>query len=38
MFIGREIDIDMSKGLLKKETNETKILAIRENGLIIEKS
>ena len=38
MFIGREIDIDMSKGLLKKETNETKILTIRENDLIIEKS
>jgi len=38
MFIRREIDTAMFKGLLKKETSETKILAIRENGLIIEKS
>ena len=38
MFIRREIDNGMFKGLLKKETNETKILSIRENGLIIEKS
>ena len=38
MFIRREIDNGMLKGLLKKETCETKILAIRENGLIIEKS
>jgi hypothetical protein len=38
MYIRREIDNGMFKGLLKKETSETKILAIRENGLIIEKS
>ena len=38
MFIRREIDTAMFKGLLKKETSETKILSIRENGLIIEKS
>ena len=38
MFIRREIDNGMSKGLLKKEATETKILSIRENGLIIEKS
>ena len=38
MLIRREIDNGMFKGLLKKETSETKILAIRENGLIIEKS
>ena len=38
MFIRREIDNGMFKGLLKKETSETKILTIRENGLIIEKS
>jgi len=38
MFIRREIDNGMFKGLLKKETSETKILSIRENGLIIEKS
>jgi len=38
MFIRREIDNGIFKGLLKKETSETKILAIRENGLIIEKS
>ena len=38
MLIRREIDNGMFKGLLKKETTETKILSIRENGLIIEKS
>ena len=38
MLIRREIDNGMFKGLLKKETSETKILAIRENGLIIEKA
>lgn len=38
MFIRREIDNGMFKGLLKKDFSETKILAIRENGLIIEKS
>ena len=38
MYIRREIDNGMLKGLLKKETSETKILTIRENGLIIEKS
>jgi late competence protein required for DNA uptake (superfamily II DNA/RNA helicase) len=38
MFIRREIDNGMFKGLLKKETSETKILSIKENGLIIEKS
>ena len=38
MFIRREIDNGMFKGLLKKEYSETKILTIRENGLIIEKS
>ena len=38
MFIRREIDNGMFKGLLKKESSETKILSIRENGLIIEKS
>ena len=38
MFMRREIDTAMFKGLLKKETSETKILSIRENGLIIEKS
>ena len=38
MFIRREIDKGMSTVLLKKETSESKILSIRENGLIIEKS
>ena len=38
MFIRREIDNAMLKGLLKKETSEANILSIRENGLIIEKS
>lgn len=38
MFIRREIDNGMFKGLLKKEFSETNILSIRENGLIIEKS
>ena len=38
MFIRREIDNGMFKSLLKKETSETKILSIRENGLIIENS
>ena len=38
MYIRREIDNGMFKGLLKKENSETKILTIRENGLIIEKS
>ena len=38
MIIRREIDNGMFKGLLKKETSETKILSIRENGLIIEKA
>ncbi len=38
MLIRREIDKYMSKGVLKKEESEAKILSIRENGLIIEKS
>ena len=38
MYIRREIDNGMFKGLLKKEATETNILSIRENGLIIEKS
>ena len=38
MFVRREIDKAMFKGLLKKELSETNILSIRENGLIIEKA
>lgn len=38
MYIRRAIDNAMQKGLLKKEFTESKVLSIRENGLIVEKT
>ena len=38
MYLRKAIDQEMFKGLLKKEFTETRILEIRENNLIMEKS